>query len=234
MGPDSSSIATPQSATALLRLLQLVSPALPVGAYNFSQGLEFAVDAGWVHDETTALDWINGLAARSVGTLDIPVLSRLYQAWDVGDNTAVLQWNNHLLAARETAELRAEERHMGAALAKILAQAGLVDATPWQHNGLATFAAMFALAACRWRIPLQDTACGYVWSWAENQVLGAMKLVPLGQSAGQRLLGELGAGIPAIVVKGLALSDEDIVISCPRHAVASALHETQYSRLFRS
>ena len=234
MGPDSSGSLARQSAPALLRLLQLVSPALPVGAYNFSQGLEFAVDAGWVNDERTALDWISGLAIRSVGTLDIPLLSRLYLAWDVGDALAVNHWNGHLLAARETAELRAEERHMGSALAKILVQAGIDEATSWQHSGQATFAAMFALAACRWHIPLQDAACGYVWSWAENQVLGAMKLVPLGQNAGQRLLGELGAGIPAIVAKGVAMAEKEIGIGCPQHAVASALHESQYSRLFRS
>lgn len=231
-GMDSSRSANPQS--ALLRLLQLTSPALPVGAYHFSQGLEYAVDAGWVHDESTALDWINGLATRSVGTLDIPLLFRLYAAWEIADTTAVNRWNGHLIAARETAELRAEERHMGAALAKILNQAGLVEAAPWQHNEQASFAALFALASCRWQIPVRDAACGYLWAWAENQVLGAVKLVPLGQSAGQRLLNQLGAMIPDIVTRGLVLSDEEIAIGSPRHALASARHESQYSRLFRS
>jgi urease accessory protein len=234
MGMDSPRSATPQSAAALLRLLQLVSPALPVGAYNFSQGLEYAVEAGWVHDEASALEWISGLAAHSIGTFDIPVLVRLYASWESADDGAVRRWNALLLASRETAELRAEERHMGSALAKILFQAGLDEAEPWRQNGQASFAALFALAACRWSIPVGDAACGYLWAWAENQVLGAVKLVPLGQSAGQRLLGTVGALIPGIVGRGSLLCDADIAVSSPGLAYASARHETQYSRLFRS
>lgn len=234
MGTDIPRSATPQSAAALLRLLQLVSPALPVGAYNFSQGLEYAVEARWVHDERSAFAWIAGLASRSIGTLDIPLLFRLHRAWDEADDVAVARWSALLLAARETAELRAEERHMGAALAKILVEAGIAAAEPWKTSGKASFATLFALAASRWSIPAEDAASGYLWAWAENQVLGAVKLVPLGQSAGQRLLGDLVALMPAIVARGAMLPDSDISVSSPGQAYASALHETQYSRLFRS
>jgi urease accessory protein len=233
MGTDTRS-ADRQSARALLRLLQLVSPALPVGAFNFSQGLEYAVEAGWVIDEAAALEWIRGLAGRSVGTLDVPILLRLYAAWESDDIDAVQRWNALLLAQRESAELRAEERHMGSALAKILAQAGLAEAEPWKQNGQASFATLFALASQRWHIPVDDAACGFLWAWAENQVLGAVKLIPLGQSAGQRLLDRLGAAIPEIVERARTLSDEEIAIGTPFQGFASAQHETQYSRLFRS
>lgn len=228
--PDSP-VASP---AALIRLLQLVSPALPVGAYNFSQGLEYAVEAGWVTDETTACDWIEGIAVHGVGVLDIPMLLRMQAAWTASLPEAAVHWNDLLLAQRETAEIRAEERHLGASLAKILSQAGLPEAEPWIRNGQATFVLLFALASARWRIPARDAACGLLWAWAENQVLGAVKLVPLGQSAGQRLLDRLGARIPSIVERAATLADDELAIGTPAQGFASIQHETQYSRLFRS
>lgn len=228
--PDSQ-IASPAS---LLRLLQLVSPALPVGAFNFSQGLEYAVEAGWVIDEATACDWVEGIASQGVGVLDIPMLLRMQAAWTANQPDAAFRWNDLLVAQRETSEMRAEERHLGASLAKILFQAGLADAEPWIRNGQATFVLMFALASARWRIPPRDAACGLLWAWVENQVLGAVKLVPLGQSAGQRLLDRLGARIPSIVECAATLADDELAIGTPAQGFASIRHETQYSRLFRS
>lgn len=222
------------SPAALLRLLQLVSPALPVGAYHFSQGLEYAIEAGWVTTERTAGDWIEGIAVHGLGALDIPILLRMQGAWAGHLPEVAIRWNDLLLAQRETAELRSEERHLGAALAKILSQAGLIEAKPWTHNGQATFALLFALASARWQIPVRDAACGLAWAWAENQVLGAVKLIPLGQSAGQRLLDQLGARIPSIVERAAALEDDQLAIGSPAQGFASILHETQYSRLFRS
>ena len=107
--------------TALLRLLQLVSPALPIGGYNFSQGLEYAVEAGWVRDEATALSWVRGLARASLGTLDVPVLYRLHTAWVHEQIERVRWWSGFLIASRETSELRADDRHLGRSLAKVLA-----------------------------------------------------------------------------------------------------------------
>jgi hypothetical protein len=107
---------------ALLRLFHLVSPALPVGAYAYSQGLEYAVHAGWIRDEAGTLAWLEGLSSRAVGTLDLPILYRLQRAWQAGDLSAVDRWNAQLLASRETAELRAEDLHLGGALARVLIQ----------------------------------------------------------------------------------------------------------------
>jgi len=220
--------------TALLRLLQLVSPALPIGGYNFSQGLEYAVEAGWVRDEATALSWVRGLARASLGTLDVPVLYRLHTAWVHEQIERVRWWSGFLIASRETSELRAEDRHLGRSLAKVLADAGLDDARPWITRPDATFAMLFALGCARWGVGPNECAWGYLWTWAENQVLAAVKSVPLGQSAGQRMLDALIAEIPAIAAAAATFADDAIGSAAPLHLIASAAHETQYTRLFRS
>jgi urease accessory protein len=226
--------ATDLPAPALLRLLQLVSPALPIGGFNFSQGLEYAIEAGWVRDEASALGWIAGLMGASVGTLDVPVLRRLHQAASSNDAAAVDIWSRFLIASRETSELRAEDRHLGRSLAKVLAEAGLEEARSWQTRPDATFATLFALACSHWRIGVDQCAWGYLWTWAENQVLAAVKTVPLGQTAGQRMLDALIAQIPPVARSAAKLEAENIGSAAPMHLIASAAHETQYTRLFRS
>jgi len=218
---------------ALLRLFHLVSPALPVGAYAYSQGLEYAVQVGWVVDEGDTFDWLQGLARHAMGTLDLPILLRLHAAWQGGDTPALERWNGELIAARETAELRAEERHLGSALARVLMELDIAEARTWLDQSPA-FATMFSLAAVRWQIAPQATLSGYLWAWIENQVLAAIKLVPLGQSAGQRLLHRLTDDLPQIVERALRLPEQTIGVSGVSQVMASALHESQYSRLFRS
>ena len=220
--------------TALLQLLRLVSPALPVGAYAYSQGLEHAVARRWVHDEASAGAWILGLLEHALGRLDVPVLARLYHAWRANDAQAVEDWNRYLYASRESAELQAQDRQLGAALARLLAGLDVPEARAWVTDEHATFATLYALAAAHWRIPLREAAGGYLWSWAENQVMAAIRLVPLGQSAGQRLLSAVVERISGVLERDLALPDEEIGFLAPALAIASALHETQYSRLFRS
>jgi urease accessory protein len=217
----------------LLRLCHLVSPALPIGAYAYSQGLESAVHAGWVVDEAGTFDWLQGIVRFGLGTLDLPILLRLHGAWSADDREAVRRWNAELLAARESAELRAEERHLGSALSRVLIELEIAEAQAWREPAPA-FATMFALAAVRWRIALAATLSGYLWAWSENQVLAAVKLVPLGQSAGQRLLHRLSKLLPQIVEQAMVLPDEAIGASVVSQTLSSARHETQYSRLFRS
>jgi len=135
----------------LLRLLQLASAALPIGAFAYSQGLEQAVAMGWVTDEASAQDWILGLLTSGLGTLDLPVLVRLLRAVSLDDGRATRYWNDFLLASRASAELQAEERHLGGALAKVLAGVGVSRACDWAGEGTVTYAAMFAVAAVRWR-----------------------------------------------------------------------------------
>lgn len=223
----------PADAQSLLRLFHLVSPALPVGAYAYSQGLEYAVHAGWVSDEASTFDWLSGLAGHAVGTLDLPILLRLHRAWAGADSQAVAHWTAWLVAARETAELRAEEQHLGRALARVLIELELDEARVWRDRS-PTFATLFALAAARWGIDERSTLTGYLWTWCENQLLAAVKLVPLGQSAGQRVLHRLIAIMPGVVERALMLEDEAISVASVSQAVASARHELQYTRLFRS
>jgi urease accessory protein len=219
---------------ASLRLWQLVSPALPIGAYAYSQGLEYATEAGWIHDESSAQRWISGVLSNNLSRLDIPVLAILYKAWQQQDFDTIHQWNAFLLAARESAELKKEDAYLGGSLRQLLIDLELPAATQWPSNKACSFATVFALAAVHWQIPLQDTAMGYLWAWTENQVAAAIKLVPLGQVAGQRILSSALHSIPGLVSIGLSLTEEDIGSLAPGLAIASALHEIQYTRLFRS
>lgn len=220
--------------SSLPRLLQLCSPSLPVGAYAYSQGLECAVERGWVRDEASASAWILGLLGHGLRRLDLPVFARLYQAWRATDPDAVRRWNARLYASREAAELQREDRHLGTALARLLADLGIAEAEPWRNALQVCFATLFGLAAVKWDIPLPEAATGYAWAWTENQVIAATRLLPLGQTASQRLLAAAGPAIAVAVEAGLKLADENIGAAAPGLALAGALHETQYSRLFRS
>jgi len=218
----------------LLRLLQLASAALPIGAFAYSQGLEQAIAMGWVKDESSAKDWILGLLGHGVGTLDLPVLVRLGQAFSDDDASVACAWNDFLFACRGSAELQAEERHLGGALAKVLANAGALRGSAWSREPGPTYVAMFALGAARWNIPKAAAATGYAFAWTEAQVGAATRLCPLGQQAAQRIL---SAALPVIehaVDSALRLADDDIGASTPAQAVASASHETLYCRLCRS
>lgn len=222
----------------LLRLLHLASPALPIGGFHFSQGLEYAVDSGCVRDESSALEWIGGLAQSALATLDLPVLHRLRSACHVGDLEAVARWNRFLIACRETSELRAEDRHLGSALLRVLPELGL-DPRPLSDASSAdgcgtSHAAAFAFACASWHIDARASVQAYAWAWAENQVLAAVKLVPLGQSAGQRMLHALTAHLGALTLRAVELVDSDIGACSFAQCIASARHETQYTRLFRS
>ena len=224
---------------ARLHLLRLCSPALPVGAYAYSGGLEQAVAAGWVRDESGAGAWITGVLEHALAQLDVPVLLRLHRAWQAGDQETVRYWSRLLLACRESAELRAEDRHLGTALARLLADLGVEEARSWREEPACTWAAMFALAGHHWDIPARVLAQGYLWSWCENQMAAAVKLIPLGQTAGQRILLQCTARIPACVRRGETLAadagaEEKVGAGAPALAMASALHESQYCRLFRS
>ena len=220
--------------SSLPRLLQLCSPTLPIGAFAWSQGLECAVDRGWIRDEASAGQWILGLLGHSIRRLDVPVFARLYAAWTGGDTVAIRQWNARLYASREAAELQREDQHLGAALARLLTDLGIAEAEPWRTAPRGCLATLFSLAAVRWDIPLPEAATGYVWAWAENQVIAAARLIPLGQTAAQRLLTAMGPALTRAVAEGLMVTDEDIGGLAPGLGLAGALHETQYSRLFRS
>jgi urease accessory protein len=221
----------------LVRLLQLASPALPIGAYSYSQGLEWAVEAGTVHDAASAQAWIGDLMEYAIGPGDVAVLQRCMNAMATNDQAAFAMWNTWFRASRETSELRSETEQMGAALIKLLGDLDMLDATAGEAllgAGPITQPAAFALAARGSGVEAEPAMTAYVWSWLENQVLAAMKAVPLGQVGGQRLLRTLGARIPSVVAAAQAQDDADVASFAPGLALASARHETQYTRLFRS
>ena len=218
------------STERLVRLLQLASPALPVGAYSYSGGLEAAVEAGIVTDAVSAERWIGDVLSHSVARMEAPVLLRLYAAWRTGDAQGVARWNEVILASRETAELRAETAQMGYSLAKLLADLGL-GAIELEEIAYPT---AFSFAAERWEIDSKDALEAYLWSWLENQAMAAVKSVPLGQTEAQRMLLSLGSGIHAIAERAPTLADDELCNFAPGLAILSTRHETQYSRLFRS
>lgn len=234
--------ATPAHAGALLslvRLLQLASPALPVGAYTYSQGLEWAVDSGVVRSEAQVAAWTGELLACSVASFEAPLLLRQIEAWQQGDDAAVARLNDDFLCSRETAELRAETVQMGWSLVRLLSELDAFAALPgWRARLLQVaepaFPTAWSAAVAAWQVPPAQALTAYLWAWLENQVMAAVKLVPLGQSAGQRLLASLGERIPALVEAAQGLPEADWSNYTPGLALASSRHETQYTRLFRS
>jgi urease accessory protein len=216
------------------RLWQLISPTLPVGAYSYSSGLEYAVDAGWLRDVAGARDWIRAQMLQMHAWVDLPALIRLHNAWKARDIDAVEYWNAWLLASRETAELRAEDLGQGRALARLLADLGIEAAAPWATRDDACWGTLFALPAAVSAIPQREMLEGYLWAWCENQVAAAIKLVPLGQTDGQRLLWQLADTLAEAAEHALQLDDEAMGGGLPGVLLSSTLHETQYSRMFRS
>ena len=219
---------------ALVRLLQLASPSLPVGAYSYSQGLEGAIESAIVRDAATAERWIGDVLALSVAGMEAPILLRLIHAWDADDERAVARWNDELIASRETAELRAETLQMGYSLRKLITGIDPGETAAILAIEEISFPAAFAFVASRWRIDPRAALAGYLFAWLENQVLAALKCVPLGQTEGQRVLRDLAAGIPALVDQAASLADDELSNFAPGLALASSRHETQYSRIFRS
>ncbi len=232
------------SATAqrgLARLLQLASPALPVGAYSYSQGLESAVEAGTIADAATASLWIGDALSLNLARFEAPLWCRLHAAWRAGDHASVRELDDWFLAARETAELRAETLQMGYSMRRLMAELG-ADACGFDAQALRelkdmgeiSFPAAFTFAVAQWDLPAREALVAYLWSWLENQVMAALKAVPLGQTDGQRMLLALGDRLPAIADQALLAEPSAFANFSPGLAIASSRHEIQYSRLFRS
>lgn len=217
-----------------LRLLQLVSPSLPVGGFSYSQGLEWAVETGWVHDTQSLTDWLEGLIGDGIASLDIPILVRMHRAVANNDVDKIKEWSALLFAHRETRELREEEQSRAKALTRLLIDLQIPNAREWKMELSFCQAAPFALAAEHWGISIEDSATGYAWNWLENQIAAAIKLVPLGQTDGQRVHLILATGLPKIIESAIVCPDDEIGSGAPALAMASARHETQYTRLFRS
>lgn len=220
---------------ALLRLLQLASPALPVGAYSYSEGLETLVQQGTLPNADAVSHWLEQELRRGGVRLEAAVLLRCQAAMGDGDRAALQYWNQWLSAARDTAELRAQSWQMGRSLSRLLQ-----SLHPELEPAIAVclphcnFAAAFAIAAAYWQIEPEAALLGYLQSWANNLVTAAVKLVPLGQTAGQQILLNLCPSLEAAAHSIAQLEDENLATSSWGWAIASMQHETLYSRLFRS
>ncbi|MBK1645530.1 urease accessory protein UreF [Thiocapsa imhoffii] len=223
-----------EDSAALLRLLHLASPSLPVGGFTYSQGIEWAVEATWIRAADDLEDWITDQLQETLAHFDLPLLLRMQAAILVDDMVGLTHWIDWLLAGRDSAELRREESLRGRALADLLVAWELPDADRARAHLARCQVAGFAFAAARWEITPRAAAAGYAWSWLENLVLAGVKLLPLGQTQGQQVLVRLAQRIPAVLDTAAALPDHSIGASTPALAIASAAHESQYTRLFRS
>lgn len=213
---------------AVLSLMRLVSPALPVGGFAYSQGFEYAVDCGWVTSAEETESWLRGVVQNGHSQLDIPLLCRLYQSAESPESFAV--WNQRVLACRETKELRLEEKQIGRALWRLLRD--LDESLPALKTP--TWLGAFAFAARRWNVECRQACLGFLWNWLENQLTVAAKTVPIGQTDVQRISQRMLPVLVRAVDNGMTLEDDDINGGLPGVVMASMLHETQYSRLFRS
>lgn len=222
---------------ALLHLLQLASPSLPIGAYSYSQGLESAIECAAVKDEASARGWIAAHLQHVVARFEAPLLWRLLQAFAARDAEAVRDWSEKFVASRDSAEFRAETIQMGYSLGKLVQDLGIADASLLAILRSVTelpLPSAMACAAVALQVPPPEALLGSVFSWAENQVLVCVKSVPLGQVAGQRLLLSLSSEIAAAATRAQQLADDELSNWAPGLSLLSMQHEIQYSRLYRS
>ena len=232
--PDQSASVLP--APSLLQLIWLASPALPVGGFSYSEVLEAAVERAGVATESIASDWLSHQLHLTQARGDLAVVAQAIPAWRDANLRRVGQLNDWVLQTRESSELRLQAEQMGRSLLDWLgnhegANAAHIEACARMQP---TYPVAFALAASQTCAGVRDCMLAYAFGWAENMVQAALKSVPLGQRAGQRILARLSREIPAAIESAMQLDDSQRQAFSPMLAILSAQHETQYSRLFRS
>ena len=231
-------------AASLLQLIWLASPALPVGGFSYSEGLEATILRAQAAPENIASDlandwlvnWLSDQLQLTLARGDLAVIAQAIPAWRTGQLARVQQLNDWLLQTRETSELRAQAEQMGRSLCNWLRNHDGVDAAQLAHCEQLppTYPVAFALAAAQLDAGVHYCLLTYAFGWAENMVQASIKSVPLGQTSGQRILARLSQHIPAAVQTAIDLPDGERQAFSPMLAILSAQHETQYSRLFRS
>ncbi len=219
---------------SLVRLLHLASPTLPVGAYTYSQGLEWAVESGAIRNESEALRWIGDCLEHSLARFEVVYLAQMLDVWREQDTPRLMELDADFLGSRETAELRAETLQMGHSLQKLLNDLDDFPSQALSAFKTPSFPLAWSCAAAHWRLDAEEAVAAYLWAWAENQVMAALKSVPLGQTAGQRILLALGERLPELARQAVDTPLADTHNFLPGLAIASSLHETQYTRIFRS
>ena len=221
-------------------LQQLSSPALPIGGFSYSQGLEAAVELSLVASEADAFCWIADLLDTTMASCEAPIWCLLYVAWQQGSSADLAQWNRWFHASRETREIRQETEQMGWSLFRLAKDlGGGTETSLGMLEGFRplTLPLVHACLCHAWQLPPKAGLTAYLFTWLENQVAAAIKSVPLGQTAGQRILTRLRAKLPAITADALQRSrvtPPRLSTFAPQYAIVSSRHETQFSRLFRS
>lgn len=218
--------------SALLRLLQLASPALPVGAYSYSEGLETLVHADTIKSASALEHWLVQELKYGAARLEAAIVLRSYRATQAQDFDTLLYWNHWLTAARETEELRSQSLQMGRSLLRLFQQLQSIELPSFEPG--CHFAIAFGLVAATWNIEEHATMMAYLQSWVTNLISAGIKLIPLGQTAGQQLLLNLSDGIESASFEVATLSDDALSTCGWGLSIASMAHETLYSRLFRS
>ena len=223
-----------QSSLAQLRLLQILSPAAPVGSYSYSQGLEWVVNESWVNDVSSFQTWVQEQIDSTLTLQELPLLRRLHKAFLNNDIEAVQYWSEYSVAVRDTAELRKEERDRAEAYLRVLNAMGNEHAQypralflDSPHTAVAWFCVQHGVSE-------QSLLTSYAHTWLETGLAAGVKIIPLGQSAGQRLLFELAPALFVAIDNSAKVGDEQIGISLPALSMASCGHELQYSRVYRS
>ena len=225
------------SAGSLLQLIWLASPALPIGGFSYSEGLEAAVDRAGINTEPATSAWLLDQLHVSLARADMAVVAKAIPAWRRRDLVRVNELNDWVLQTRESSELRLQTEQMGRSMMDWLRNQHAGDIAMVERTRACTsptYPVAFALAASATQASIRDCLTSFAFGWAENMTQAAVKSVPLGQSAGQRILAALAQEIPAAVEHAMSLMDSERQAFIPMLAILSAQHETQYSRLFRS
>jgi urease accessory protein len=227
-----------EAAAALYRLMTWLSPAFPVGAFSYSSGIEWAVEAGDVTDAATLRGWLASMLADGPGFCDGVFLAHAHRA----------AWNANHDALREVAELAAafapsRERHLettaqGRAFMDIARAAwncdGLESLMAAVRGGAMVYPVAVGIVTAAHRVPLAGTMHGFLHAVTSNWISAAARLIPLGQTDSQRVLSALEPVVVATGGRALQASLDDAGGANFRADLASMRHETQYTRLFRS
>ena len=217
------------NASQLLSLLTLSSTALPIGAYCYSQGVESAIEQGLVHDEATCVSYFQEVLEMLLVRFELPVLKRLVESFNHDEQ--FFYWAEFYRASRESKELLAESQQLAFSLNAWIKD--VLKQTPSVKKQLG-FVPVYAHLCGSLKLDLTDVLTAYSFTVLENQVLAAVKTIPLGQMSGQRILWQMHQEIPTAIQAALKLNDDEISSALPQYAMLSMSHETQYSRLFRS
>ena len=220
----------------LFQLLRFSSPSLPIGGFAWSQGLESAIELGWLKHEEDLHGWLLAMLEQGFGNQELPLLLRMLPG---GEDTetrldTLAYWNERSLALRESTELRLEDVQTGRAFLQLALSLNIDGAKSWPAEKDIGYLAAFALACGHYNIAFEAAATGCIWSWLDNQIAAAIKLFPLGQTSGQLLIERLAPVVATVIDAARQVADDDIGISLQGQVMASMLHESQYSRMFRS